>query len=398
MCFSISIIAFFGFVSMFYDQIYFFKLWEQLTVMDIGKRSYDVISIKEGGDNMKVTIHDVALKAGVSIATVSRVISHNERVGKDTKRKVIQAIDELQYIPNIAARELNKKKSSTIGVVVPSIANMFFTDVISGIENDCKHHGYSLFLCVCDHDAKLEKKQIYNLMSRNVAGIIIVDANLENIKENFYAEIAKQVPMTFVNGMIDLENVSCISNDEMMGTITALTYLMEKQHHHILFVRGAHSRSYDIKEEAYTLFMKQRGWFHENRIIDIGEGNSLETVKNTTDKIITTLQKDQEISAVLACNDLMALGVMNASKKLNLKVKKELSIIGFDNIELCQMIEPNLTTMDQNMYLLGSNASMLLQDIIKTKNCKKILLNNILVERDTVGINHKDIINNKGTE
>lgn len=344
---------------------------------------------KEGGDNVKVTIHDVASRAGVSIATVSRVISHNKNVGKETRKKVILAINELQYIPNAAARELNKKKSSTIGVVVPSIGNMFFTDVISGIENDCKHHGYSLFLCVCDHDAQLEKKQIYNLMSRNVAGIIIVDANLKNIKENFYAEVANLVPMTFINGMIDLENVSCISNDEMMGTITALTYLMEKKHHNILFVRGAHSRSYDIKEEAYTLFMKQRGWFHEERIINIGEGNSLETVKNTTDTIAVTLRKDQNISAVLACNDLMALGVMNASKKLNLKVQRDLSVIGFDNIELCQMIEPNLTTMDQNMYLLGSNASMLLQDIILKKCCKKILLNNILVERNTVGVNHQ---------
>ncbi|WP_416326181.1 LacI family DNA-binding transcriptional regulator [[Eubacterium] hominis] len=336
---------------------------------------------------MKVTIHDVALKAKVSIATVSRVVSNNDHVRKDTRLRVEKAIEELQYIPNAAARELNKKESSTIGVIVPSIGNMFFTDVISGIENDCKHHGYSLFLCVCDHDAALERKQIYDMMSRNVAGIIVVDANLQNIKENFYAEIANMVPMTFINGMIDLPNVSCISNDEMMGTITALHYLVEKQHQNILFVRGAYSRSYDIKEEAYTLFMKQRGWYREDYIMNIGEGNSLETVQYTMNKMIAMLQKEHDVTAVLACNDLMALGVMNACKKLGLRVKKDLSVIGFDNIELCQMIEPNLTTMDQNMYLLGSNASMLLQDIIQNNHFKKLLMNNILVERDTVGEN-----------
>lgn len=265
---------------------------------------------------MKVTIHDVALKAKVSIATVSRVVSNNDHVRKDTRLRVEKAIEELQYIPNAAARELNKKESSTIGVIVPSIGNMFFTDVISGIENDCKHHGYSLFLCVCDHDAALERKQIYDMMSRNVAGIIVVDANLQNIKENFYAEIANMVPMTFINGMIDLPNVSCISNDEMMGTITALHYLVEKQHQNILFVRGAYSRSYDIKEEAYTLFMKQRGWYREDYIMNIGEGNSLETVQYTMNKMIAMLQKEHDVTAVLACNDLMALGVMNACKKL----------------------------------------------------------------------------------
>ena len=81
---------------------------------------------------------------------------------------------------------------------------MFFTDVINGIENQCKTYGYSLFLCVCDYDPNIEKKQIYELISRNVAGIIIVDANIENLNSNFYDEIAKQVSLTFINGMINL--------------------------------------------------------------------------------------------------------------------------------------------------------------------------------------------------
>lgn len=341
---------------------------------------------------MSVTIREVAQKADVSIATVSRVLSRNRRVGEEIRQRVEKAVEELQYIPNAAARELNQKKSSTIGVIVPSISNMFFTDVISGIENDCKEHGYSLFLCVCDRDAQLEKKQIYELISRNVAGIIVIDANIQNVKDNFYEDIAKRTPMTFVNGMINLDNISCISNDELMGTMTALSYLVEKHHQHILFVRGENSYSYDIKEEAYTLFMKQRGLFQKDRIINIGEGNSLETVESTTSKLVEILLNDQEITAVLACNDLMALGVINAGKKLHRKIKKDLSVVGFDNIELCQMIEPHLTTMDQNMYLLGTNASILLQDIIEHQQFKKIMLHNILVERQTVGelIKHKE--------
>ena len=120
-----------------------------------------------------------------------------------------------------------------------------------------------------------------------------------------------------------------------------------------------------------------------------GEGNSLETVNKTKEIVCDILEKDFKISAILACNDLMGIGSMKACKKLNKKIGKDISIIGFDNIELCQMIEPNLTTMDQNMYLLGSNASMLLQDIIEHKAYKRIMLENILVERETVGMKAK---------
>lgn len=131
--------------------------------------------------------------------------------------------------------------------------------------------------------------------------------------------------------------------------------------------------------------MSDLNCFNENNIINIGNGNSSETVENTVD-IFLDILNSTSATAVFACNDLMAVGVLNACKKLNLDVPNDLSIIGYDNISLSKFVEPKLTTMDQNMFLLGTNAAILLMEKIDCNNeySKRIILNNSLVERDTV--------------
>ena len=174
-----------------------------------------------------------------------------------------------------------------------------------------------------------------------------------------------------------------------MGASMALNYLLENNHKDILFVRGKDSYSYDVKEKVYIDGMKELNNFKPQNIINIGNGNSSETVDNTT-KIMVELLKTSHSTAVFACNDLMAVGVLNACKKLNIHVPKDLSIIGYDNIDLSKFVEPKLTTIDQNMFLLGTNSALLILEKIDCNNnySKRILLNNSLVERETV-IKHK---------
>lgn len=335
---------------------------------------------------MKLTIADVAKKANVSVATVSRVMNGNYPVKEETKKRVLEVIEELKYIPNMQARELTRQKSSTIGVVVPSINNMFFPEVISGIQNILKLNSQSLVLVCSENDKKEEQTCINNLLSRNVSGIIVIDPNTENIKSKFYNNISKQTPIVFVNGHSVSANISSVSNDEAMGASIALNHLLKCNHKDILFVRGKDSYSYDIKEKAYKETMTALNNFKPENIINIGNGNSSETVDNTLNIFIDVL-KTSSATAVFACNDLMAVGVLNACKKLNLEIPAKLSIIGFDNIDLSKFIEPKLTTIDQNMFLLGTNAATLLLEKIDSNNSlsKRIILINSLVERDTVG-------------
>lgn len=335
---------------------------------------------------MKITIVDVAKKANVSVATVSRVMNGNYPVKEETKKRVLEVIEELKYIPNMQARELTQQKSSTIGVVVPSINNMFFPEVINGIESNLKLNSLSLVLVCSNNDKDEEKSCINNLLSRNVSGIIVIDPNTDNIKSEFYHNISKQTPLVFVNGHAVSANISSVVNDEAMGASMALNYLVENNHKDILFVRGKDSYSYDIKEKVYKETMESLNNFKLENIINIGNGNSSETVDNTLNMFIDIL-KNSSATAVFACNDLMAVGVLNACKKLNIDVPSNLSIIGYDNIDLSKFVEPKLTTIDQNMFHLGTNAANLLLEKIEYDNfrSKRIILTNSLIERDTVG-------------
>lgn len=332
---------------------------------------------------MKITIQDVAEKANVSVATVSRVMNGNYPVKAETRETVLKVIKELNYIPNMQARELTKQKSTTIGVVVPSINNMFFTELVYGIENELKTNSLSIILACTNGDSDEEQKCVNNLISRNVSGIIVAGPGTENIKAKFYDNISHKIPLVFINSEYMDSNISYVSNDEASGAKIALKYLLDNNHKDILFVRGKDSYSYDIKEKIYKEIMAKN--FDSSKIINIGNGNTSDTVDNTMN-IFLDILNNRSSTAVFACNDLMAVGVLNACKKLGIKVPNEISIIGYDNIPLSKFVEPKLTTMDQNMFFLGANAAQLLVEKINCDNkfSKRIILNNSLVERETV--------------
>ncbi len=334
---------------------------------------------------MKTTIVDVAKACNVSVATVSRVINGNYPVKIETKEKVLKVIEELQYKPNTQARDLIKKQSSTIGGVVPSLSIMFFTNVINGIERYFEKSEYSIFLCITEHDKDKEISRINELISRNVAGIIVVDPGIENVESKYFDKIAKSIPMVFVNRYSESLNISSVLNDQEEGSMLAINYLLSNNHKNIAFIRGDNSYSYDIKEKVYKQMMKDIGNFTKDYIVNIGHGNSIQTVNQTMEKGLNLLSNNKDITGVFACNDLMAIGIMNACKKLNIKIPNDLSIVGYDNIELSEMVEPKLTTIDQNMFLLGENSAILLNEKIANDNkySKKIVLKNHLVQRET---------------
>ena len=333
---------------------------------------------------MKATIVDVAKKAGVSVATVSRVVNGNYPVRETTRQRVHAAIDELQYVPNLQARELNMQRSTTIGVVVPGLYNMFFAEVIDGIEDNLRRGAYSLLLCCAQNDPRREEQCINNLMSRNVSGIIVISPNTENMDQKFYDRVARRQSIVFINCGTQIANASYVSNDESSGARTALRYLRGLGHERILFVRGEKSDSYRLKEVVYREMMAEAGLLDASYIVNIGEGNSLHTVDTTMNRLLAVLPQ-RDATAVFCCNDLMGVGALNACKRLGIRVPQNMAIMGYDNTSLSRFVEPKLTTMDQNMFMLGSNAAELLIEKIETGRSKKVVLENVLVPRETTG-------------
>ncbi len=329
------------------------------------------------------TIVDVAKEAGVSVATVSRVVNGNYPVKPETKVAVSAAIEKLHYVPNVQARELNQRRSTTIGVVVPGLYNMFFAEVIDGIEATVRKDKYSLLLNCAQNDPEQEQACIRALVARNVAGLIVISPNTSNMQEDFYQRLAERTPLVFINGYHQIEGASYVSNDEAGGMRTALTSLRKLGHERILLVRGSHSDSYEVKEKVYRNFMEEQGCLDENLILDIGAGNSVDTVDNTADYLLARLPEVRP-TAVCCCNDLMAVGALNACKALELSVPEDISIMGFDNISLSRYVAPKLTTMDQNMFQLGESAAALVVEKIRYGRSKKIVLGNMLIQRESV--------------
>lgn len=335
---------------------------------------------------MKVTIVEVAKQAKVSIATVSRVMNNNYPVNAKTKARVLKVIEDLKFVPNVQAQEVKKRKSKTIGVIVPSVDNMYFPEVVHGIEQQLMSRSYSLMLTFSKNNKEREQDCTRNLIGRNVAGIIIADASTSNVSSGFFKEYGKNTPIVFINGDPAQSEFSFVMSDEERGTLEALEYLWENGHEHVYFVRGDNSYSYDIKEQTFHKFYADKGVNVERNIICVGEGNSSEVITYTTKKFIQLLEKTH-CSAAFCCNDLMALGVVNACKEKALRIPRDFSIIGFDNVILSKYAEPKLTTVDQHMHQLGVNAAQLILENITSDFdvSKKVVLNTSLIKRETVG-------------
>jgi LacI family transcriptional regulator len=334
---------------------------------------------------MPTTINDVAREAGVSITTVSRVLNNNYPVKEETRIKIEKAIEKLNYKPNTMARSLITKKSSMIGVIVPGITNLFFPTIVEAIEDFMKNKGYSIALSNTEGELQKEQKLVGELVGRQVDGIIVIDPVMENMHKGFYDKLSKSVPVIIVSGSAEGYKGSFVCYDEEVGTNEAFRHLVEFGHRNIAFIRGHKSFSYDIKEKIYKSIVKDEQLSYE-KILNVGKGNSIEVVERTQARVEEMLLSEDRPTAIFACNDLMAVGVVNACIKLGIKVPEDISVVGFDNTILAQITHPKLTTVDLNMKEVGYRAALELLDIIENgiKSRKKVIIDTSLVVRESV--------------
>ncbi len=332
---------------------------------------------------MKINIHLVAEKAGVSPATVSRVINNNYPVSEETRKRVESVIKSLNYNPNALARGLVSKKTNSVGVLVPNISNLFFPSVVMALETVLSNKGYSIYLCNTNHNCKDEIKYIQQFVSRQVDGLIIVDPSKELMLKGFLEELDPKKPLVCINGYNEHINLNFVLSDQQNGAYEAIRHLLDMGHKRIGFIRGHKSYSYDIKENVYYELIKQYKLdFAE--IINIGDGNNHDNIDSMAEilkEFITTTSP----TALFSCNDLMAIAAINACKWLNKSVPNDISIIGFDNIIISSVVEPKLTTVDINMSELGKTAALMLLELMEGRSAvqKRVILGSRLIIRDS---------------
>jgi LacI family transcriptional regulator len=300
-------------------------------------------------------MRDVAERAGVSVTTVSHVINETRPVSDELRERVLVAINELGYQPNILARSLRRGKTHTIGMIVPDSANPFFAEVARGIEDTSFKHGYNLVLCNSDGDLSKETIYIDVLTEKRVDGILFVAAGTST--EHIRSLRERGMPLVVVDRELPGVAVDSVLTDNARGGWLATSHLIELGHRRIGCITGPS----DVTPSAdritgYRQALREAGIPLDAALIVKGDFQ-FESGYRAAHQL---LAMDDPPTAFFACNDLMAVGAISAALERGYRVPIDLSVVGFDDVPLASFNNPPLTTIAQPKYEMGVLAATML--------------------------------------
>lgn len=305
---------------------------------------------------MNTTIYDVAREAGVSMATVSRVVNGNPNVKPTTRKKVLEAIERLGYRPNAVARGLASKRTTTVGVIIPDISNTFFAELARGIEDIATMYKYNIILCNSDQNKEKEIHLINTLLEKQVDGIVFMGGQItEEHVEEF-----KRAPVPIVlSATIDQKKeFPSVNINYEQAAYDAVKFLIEKGHTTIGMLTG----SLEDPVNGYQKYAGYRRALDEAKV-DFCEENII-VGDYTYDSGIEAMEKFLTLAnkptAIFAGTDEMALGIIHGAQDKGFNVPGDIEVVGFDNTRLAAMVRPTLTTVVQPMYDIGAVSMRLL--------------------------------------
>ncbi len=305
------------------------------------------------------TIKDVAKKANVSVATVSRVINNTGYVNHETRKLVVDAIEALGYVPNELARSLFRKQSKIIGMIVPHISTIFFASLIEAIEDVLVTQGFKLMIFNSRDDIQRELMTIKVLSQYNIDGIILV-ANTKSIKD--YQ--ALNIPMITIDHQVGKDIPSVTSDNYLGGQIAAITLIQEGAKN-IIHFRGP--------SVLLTVTERARGFYDALNGHDVTVNSfDLDFKKPDANDIAMFLKKHPEVDGIFCSSDIIAINVIRVLHTLNKRIPEDVQVIGFDNIELCDLITPTLTSVAQPIDDIAVKATNNLLTLIDKKPLDQI--------------------------
>ena len=303
------------------------------------------------------TMKDVALKAKVSTATVSRALMNPDKVSQATRNRVEKAAREVGYLPQPMGRNVKRNESRTILVIVPDICDPFFSEIIRGIEVTAANHGYLVLIGDCAHQNQQEKTFIDLIITKQIDGMLLLGSRLP-----FDASIEEQrnlPPMVMANEFAPELELPTVHIDNQTAAFDAVHYLYEQGHKRIGCIAGPEEMPLcHYRLQGYVQALRRCGIMVDPQYIARGDF----TFEAGSKAMQQLLDLPQPPTAVFCHSDVMALGALSQAKRQGLKVPEDLSIIGFDNIDLTQFCDPPLTTIAQPRYEIGREAMLLLLD------------------------------------
>ncbi|WP_420829639.1 LacI family DNA-binding transcriptional regulator [Crassaminicella indica] len=322
-------------------------------------------------NKMPVTINDIAKEAGVSRATVSRVLNDSGYVKYETRQKVLKAIKELNYTPSAIARSLSTKKTNTIGVIVPEINDPFFGEVIKGISEVADEYNLNIILFNTDDNVEKELKALELLKEQRIQGIIITPTFTEDELNSEYLKTLENfgIPIILIDGHVKYTSFSGVFIDHIKGAYDGTEALIKAGHKKIAIING-HMKSRPAKERfiGYKKALSMYNIPLEERYIFYGE-YKYENAYNITNEILK--MKDPP-TAIFVSSNMMILGCIKALYENKINVPKDIAIIGFDKLEVLNIIGMNISFINGPTLELGRTGMKMLIDSLNDKKKKEI--------------------------
>lgn len=326
------------------------------------------------------TIKDIAKLAQVSTCTVSRYLNHNMRFKKETEDKIKEAIKELNYVPNTVARSLKTNRTKSIAVIVPKINHLYYSEITSGISKIINQYDYNLFIYEVENSNKKET-EILNIMLENmIAGIIFIGLSYDmGFKSNLKIVLDSGIPVVYVNRDVPYEGYPLVYPDYSMAGILAAEHLLSKNRRNIALV----NKNFDNIELYHHIksFIKTI----KEHNISITKDNMIE-VKSDADFLLDLICKikGKKIDGIFVTNELLAVNLIKSLVKNKIKVPEDVSVIGFGNTLLSELVTPELSCIDLQNHNIGIKSAEVLLNIILKRDYKNLnVLEPVIVQRNS---------------
>jgi LacI family transcriptional regulator len=327
----------------------------------------------------RVTIAQVADRAGVSTTTVSHVLSGKRQVSELNRERVRQAVQELGYRPNNVARNLRTRRSQMVAVIIPDIANPYYTALARGIADAVDGDGYGTYVCNTDGLLEREQKFIQDVLDRGVDGVAMASVH---VATDLVAEaVGLGTPFVCLGGSIDHPDVDVVSADDEEGSRLATSYLIARGSRRVAMISGTVGSGAD-RDAGYQRALREASRpVHPEHMVP-GDWTRPGGAKAMRE----LLSRDPRPDAVFCANDLMAIGAIDAARELGLSIPRDLALVGFDDVDAASLVTPALTTVSNPSYEAGRVAGEMLLNRIDgdtTYGRRTVRLPCRLIERES---------------
>jgi DNA-binding LacI/PurR family transcriptional regulator len=335
---------------------------------------------------MKPTIYDVAQLAGVSIATVSKVLNRNGKISEQTRERITKIMADMGYFPNLVASALSSKKTYMIGLLLPDISNPYFAELARHIEDRAHELGYNIVICNTDNRLDKESEYLTFLQQKGVDGILLSTGLAHPHSLELLLE--RKLPIVLISREVPQAVVNTVIVDDYMGGYLATSHLLQLGHRDIaIIVESMDLASSRGRLKGYRSALQEYEIPYQEKWVTVSDF----TIASGMEAAGRLMDGPGRPTAVFANNDLLAIGTIQAARARGIAVPDQLSVVGFDNTFLATVIDPSLTTVGQPIRELGRQAVDLLhKQIVGDEQAKQriVLLPELVVRSSTAGVPH----------